>query len=399
MPYSRLASNLLLPELSLKDFRFRSEHRDGWGEGEIEVSKDRPEFEVCPRCATKATSYYDRRICTVKDAPLRGAAIKLIIHKHRWWCKTCRKPFTEPVRGVLPRRKTSQRFRKALLNACEDFCDLSRVRRTFRCSSALVYRVLYEQLELRWREFKYDWPKAVGIDEHFFRRTMGHSEFATVFTDLRNSRVKELCLGKSNSQLGLQLDNHPGRFGVEAVCMDLCSGYRKFSRQYFPNAIIVADKFHVLRLLSPAILRELRNITGKNSRRVAKKYLLTPNWKIRDYFERQALAEKLTQFPKLNELYWWAQHLHRLYRTKGALRAEVALEVTIRQMKESLIPEIQTLAKTLSSWKQEIVNYFRYRITNATTEGYNNIAKLVQRRAFGYKSFRNYRLRVLNACA
>ncbi|MEO7162367.1 MAG: transposase [Bdellovibrionia bacterium] len=32
------------------------------------------------------------------------------------------------------------------------------------------------------------------------------------------------------------------------------------------------------------------------------------------------------------------------------------------------------------------------------TEGFNNLAKLVQRRAFGYRNFNNYRLRLLNAC-
>ncbi len=40
------------------------------------------------------------------------------------------------------------------------------------------------------------------------------------------------------------------------------SGYRSFVRRFFPNARIVADKFHVLRLLSPAINRHRKAITG-----------------------------------------------------------------------------------------------------------------------------------------
>jgi len=47
-------------------------------------------------------------------------------------------------------------------------------------------------------------------------------------------------------------------------------------------------------------------------------------------------------------------------------------------------------------WRQEILNYFRTGVTNARTEGFNNIAKLLQRNAFGFKSFKNYRLKVLN---
>jgi transposase len=50
-------------------------------------------------------------------------------------------------------------------------------------------------------------------------------------------------------------------------------------------------------------------------------------------------------------------------------------------------------------WRREILAYFGTGLTNARTEGFNNKAKLVKKRAYGYRSFRNYRLRLLNACA
>ncbi|MBK7842205.1 MAG: transposase [Bdellovibrionales bacterium] len=50
-------------------------------------------------------------------------------------------------------------------------------------------------------------------------------------------------------------------------------------------------------------------------------------------------------------------------------------------------------------WRNEILNYFVNRITNARTEGFNNVAKLIQKRAYGVKSFKLYRLRYLSACA
>ena len=69
------------------------------------------------------------------------------------------------------------------------------------------------------------------------------------------------------------------------------------------------------------------------------------------------------------------------------------------KMATSTLPEIKTLRKTLLKWREPILAYFFTGLTNARTEGYNNLAKLIQRRAFGYKSFENYRLRLLNACA
>ena len=68
-------------------------------------------------------------------------------------------------------------------------------------------------------------------------------------------------------------------------------------------------------------------------------------------------------------------------------------------MAYSKLKEVQTLRNPLFKWKDEILNYFKTGLTNAMTEGFNNKAKLVKRRAYGYKSFKNYRLRLLNACS
>ena len=59
------------------------------------------------------------------------------------------------------------------------------------------------------------------------------------------------------------------------------------------------------------------------------------------------------------------------------------------------IDELKRLRKTLMSWKTEILNYFKKRITNAKTEGFN-VCKSIIKRAYGFRNFENYRLRVLN---
>lgn len=65
----------------------------------------------------------------------------------------------------------------------------------------------------------------------------------------------------------------------------------------------------------------------------------------------------------------------------------------------SELPEVLTLRRTLMRWRFEILTYFASGLTNGRTEGFNNKAKVVKRRAYGYRSFSNYRLRLLNACA
>ena len=65
----------------------------------------------------------------------------------------------------------------------------------------------------------------------------------------------------------------------------------------------------------------------------------------------------------------------------------------------SEVAELKTFRNTLMKWRREVLAYFKIRATNGMTEGFNGKAKLVKRRAHGSRSFSNYRLRLLNACA
>ena len=119
------------------------------------------------------------------------------------------------------------------------------------------------------------------------------------------------------------------------------------------------------------------------------------NSKKMDYFIKREFEQWLLDHPKLREIYYAKETLHKLYRCKGRKWARRVLIKLLDQLALSKLKELKTLRKTLMSWKDEILNYFENRITNARTEGYNNVCKQLQKRAYGYKSFKNYRLRVL----
>ena len=106
----------------------------------------------------------------------------------------------------------------------------------------------------------------------------------------------------------------------------------------------------------------------------------------------------LNKHPELKEVYVVKEALHTLYRCKGFNRAKQSLLKLIDKLEGTKLKELKRLRRTLLKWSKEILRYFSMRITNARTEAFNNSAKLVQKRAYGYKSFKNYRLRVLFAC-
>lgn len=117
-----------------------------------------------------------------------------------------------------------------------------------------------------------------------------------------------------------------------------------------------------------------------------------------DYSKRSAFFSFLEEYPEMKELYSWKERIHGFYRIKGYEKAKIAFTKMTDAMSCSALKEIKTLRKTFIKWRKEILNYFRTGLTNGRTEGFNNKAKLVKRRAYGYKSFRNYRLKVLTAC-
>lgn len=357
------------------------------------------EFEICPKCAVKAYSVHDRRRVKIKDQPVRGMGVNLYIWKRRFRCPACKKVFTEPVSGVRKGFKTTERFRRGIKWACDNFKDLTRVQTAFGCSAGLIYKIFYEQLELKHRQKMNDpWGKVIGIDEHTWKKSRykkRQTEFASLIVDYSRKRIGEVVNGKTVADLTEQLSHIPGRENVQDVTIDMCDPFKKFIKEFFPNAKITADKFHVLRLTNPMINRARTEITGDQRTNPVRKLLLRNRHSLL-YYEKTALDQWLDGYPKMKEIYWFKESLYQLYRTKGYDKASRALINLTDRMALSSLDEIKKLRKTLMKWRVEILNYFKTGLTNARTEGYNRLAKGEQYSAFGVRNFKTYRLRMLN---
>lgn len=356
-------------------------------------------FEVCPRCAHTSSSIKDHRLVKVRDAPMRGKDMVLIISKRRFRCRHCGHVFTEPIPGISKGSRTTQRFKNHVLWACENFQDLEKVKVASRCSTGFLYGALYEMLEHNRRKRLYPWPDTVGVDEHLFRRYKnGRFGWVTAIVDFKAPRLYELVEGKSADELKAALGEKSGRERVRFVVIDMSEGYRRFVKGFFPNAQLVVDKFHVLRLFSRALSRKRIDVTGDQRKSPIRALLLRNDKDLEDH-ERRALWVFLNTHADIRELYEYKEAMHRLYRMKGAGRAGIVFKALLDRMGRSKLKAAQRIRTTLMSWRREIKAYFVTGLTNARTEGFNNKAKLLQRRAFGYRSFEHYRLRLLNACA
>ena len=400
MSEQRVTQQLLLPDLRLvrETSGKKSNSKTFYCE---KVSK----FEVCPHCATKCTKVYDRVQVTAKDAPIRDQNVFLKIIKRRFKCCGCGKIFREPVGGISKGFRTTQRFRRHIRWTASKFMNLKDVSVNLKCSQWLVYKAYYEQIELKLRQSKNPWPKTIGIDEHSFIRNVKGSgrDFVTVFIDYTNKRMKDVVMGKAiGDLLNSTIKDIPERENVKNVIVDLSPTFRSFAKDFFPCARLIADKFHVVKLMHP-LIHELRKevvdrekLENKRKNPVVR-LLLRYRKKLRHY-QRTAIDRFLELSPELKEIYWFQQRLYRFYRIKSSKKAREIFIRLLDDMARSQNKKILSYRNTLRSWTNEILNYFSTKLTNGRTEGYNRKAKLVQRNAYGFRSFKNYRLKLLYSC-
>lgn len=400
MPMSEksITQHLLLPELILVKETIKLKTKFFY------CQKTSP-FEVCPKCATKCSTIYDHVNVKIKDAPIRNKGAILVIRKRRFRCKNCKLIFREPVHGIFKRYRTTQRLRSHIRWCASKFMNLKEVQKHCLCSAWLVQKSYYEQIELELRKTKNPWPKTIGIDEHSFLRNSKKKrvDFVTVFIDYTNKRMKEVVLGKAiGDLLSSPIKGIEGRENVKNVILDLSPTFKSFALDFFPKARLIADKFHVVKLMHP-LIHELRRKVIEDNAIVKKRgnpivKLLLKYRKKLVYHERLANDRFLDLSPELKEIYWFQQRLYSFYRIKGYNKAKDVFIRLLDDMARSQNKRIVSYRNTLRNWCFEILNYFSTKLTNGRTEGYNRKAKLIQRCAYGFRSFTNYRLKLLYSC-
>jgi len=392
MPKKNLSQLLVLPNLKVD--QISTNDRDIFTKCHTEISRPH-----CPHCDDPNPQVHQHYIRRVKDSLIRGKIQTLIIKMKRYRCRQCHRTFNEHLPGIRPHKRLTERMQRHIYWSCENFADLKKVRRHTGCGSKTIYQRYYKQLELKQRmREKTPWPKTIGIDEHGFNRNKerGHRNFVTLIIDYNNSKPRELLPSRTSGELQQMLSHIPGRENVKNVVMDLSGPYRSFTKAFFPNAEITADHFHVVKLLHPTINRMRKKITGDKRKHPLRKMLLKNGIKL-DVFQRKAIYRWLEDYPELRDVYIAKEALHTLYRCRGVKKSSRSLQNLLDWLAKSKVKELQRLRKTLMKWRKEILNYFKTRITNARTEGYNNVAKSIIKRSYGFRNFNNYRLRVLNA--
>ncbi len=290
-----------------------------------------------------------------------------------------------------------------MANQHRDGINRSCLSRRERIGGATVERWYHDCLGRNLSEFKNaPCPRVLGIDEHFFSRRGG---YATTLCDLGKNRIYDVVLGRSEASLEGYLNRLKDKDKVDVVCMDLSATYRSVVRKHFPQAKIVADRFHVIRLVNHHFLTCWKQIdpVGAKSRglvslmRRHREHLKSPE-------QAAKLDRYLAQYPGLARIYEFKQRLCRLLLVKHQTAYKCRplarqLLKSIDELKDSKLPPLVTLGETLADWSEEIATMWRFTKNNGITEGFHNKMENLKRQAYGFRNFENYRLRVRVLCS
>ena len=357
--------------------------------------------EACPCCEGCSLRSKGRYVRRVRHLDCFGHRSELVIDCRRYRCVGCSRSFVQPLPGIRPWRRSSEPWREAIYERHHDGICASTLSMRERLGQATVGRIYTQFTVRKARErLSLQCPRVLGIDEHTVHRGQ---RFATTFCDLKNRRVFDVSAGRSEPELRSYLSGLHGRQRVRVVCIDLANSYRALIRRWFPRAVIVADRFHAIRLVGQHLLklaRQLCPVLGYNRAWLG---VLRARADRLDAPQRSRLEQLLQTHPVLRPIHELKEKLWALLRLKAqskhACRGHVQqlLELTTILRDSGLEPAV-TLARTLTNWSAEIARMWRFSRNNAITEGFHRKMKLIQRRAYGFRSFENYRLRVIAQC-
>jgi transposase len=356
----------------------------------------------CLYCNGKRLRKKASFIRQVKHETIGHRQTLLRFKAHKFYCDECKRYFNQRFPGIGKHQRATERLHYQVFHQHTEGVSQQSLARDFKMGKATIERWYHKQYLLAFQEIKNQpCPQVLGIDEHSFSKKQG---YATTFCNLKKHKIFDIVKGKSKKDLANYLDQLPGKDRIKVVCIDLSSSYRHLIQRYFPNAKIVADRFHVIRLMLHQCIQTYQEIDPKMKYQRGLLAALRTNPENLTPQRLKKRDEYLKQQPAINAVYQFKRLLHRLLMKKTVQRKRCRRYIPfflnmVEGLKHSPFKQLATLGKTLYQWREEVVRMWRFSKNNGITEGFHRKMKLIQRRAYGFRNFENYRLRVRVLCA
>jgi transposase len=366
---------------------------------------------ACWHCGSTAVTAHGRHERRVRDCS-RGYPTVLVWEQRRLRCGDCGRTSRERHPVMFERRSITRRFRQQLF---DEACDrpFSEVADAHGVTSYRVVEAFDALAPAAIADVGS--PTVLAMDESAFRKRLrfqtvlfdpvAHTALAVV--EGRDQHAAERLLFGLSAQV---------RAGVTSVVIDCHWPFRKAINEAIPHASVVADRFHVLRSIDAAAQRirqhhgrKPRTYTvgrdGGTSRQHNPRHdpaVYRAHWTFmrrahhltdRDRAELDAI---FTTHPTVAAAWMMKEAFAAIYDAADRDDAQARLDTWEHNLANADgLTEIRNAWRTLSQWREEILNYFDGRHTNGFAEGVTNKVKVMKRRGYGYRNPRRYGHKVL----
>lgn len=363
---------------------------------EIKTRKDKLR---CPSCGSKHVIRSGSQLRRFRGVPIGSKPVILAMKVQRLACKDCHCIRQENIHFTTGKRSYTSRLARLVVELSR-IGTIKDVAHFLHLSWDTVKDIQKRYLQRRYGNPDLSQLEYIGIDE--FAVAKGHI-YKTIVVNLLTGQVVYIGDGKGADALKdfwrkLRKTNAL----IKAIATDLSPAFVSSVMTNAPDATLVFDHFHVVKLMNDA-LDEIRRSTYReekdlNKRKVLKgtRWLLLCNGK--DIFDDR-FKSRLDNALKLNEplmkAYYLKEGLKEIWMQMDKNQAEKVLDDWLEQAYQAKISKLTTFANTLKAHKWGILAWYDYHISTGKLEGINNKIKTMKRQAYGYRDQKFFELKIL----
>ena len=234
-------------------------------------------------------------------------------------------------------------------------------------------------------------PEKLGLDETSKRK--GH-DYITLAVDLDERKVLHVTKGKDKAAVAA-IKTHLKTKSIDAkavkhASMDMSPSFISGVMEYFPEAEIHFDRFHVVKLLNEAMDKVRQSERKEHEELKGHKYTFLKKHKKLSEARKKELSELITLFPVLGKAYRLKELFNDLWDIDTEEEATAFLVDWCAEVDAEKIAPFMQFSKTIKAHWQGITNFCETAISNGILEGINNKVQLAKRRARGYRCTENF---------
>lgn len=367
----------------------------------------RPSDAHCPKCKSRNVATYKHRDRILIGLPYGKCQVRFVVPVRKVICRDCKVVTYERVAfAAYKNARITRLLAKKLLARAADV-SMKSLAEEYRVSWRTVRDAIEEGLRKRYRRRDYSKVRNIGVDElYVFRHERPGRRFITIVRDQDAGSVLDVARGKGAAALKrFERKIAPFKENIKTVSMDMASSYTSWAAEFLPNAIIVIDRFHVMKALNDRVDKARRKVMAMVDEKTAKKikgnrYVFLKNRDKLTPKEEKKLesAEKIRECSTLMEVHLFKERMRSIY-TNAKTYADAAplFDEWISDTEASEVSELKSAAKTFKRNRNGILAYWSTGgMSNSATEGFNRKIRGLLETAYGFHDYKFLRLRIFD---